>query len=234
MELAGLNKEDLRARVQSCHVALLLLPVVTWEDARCESLIREDLLREDLLREGFLRQDPLMPGCTFLVPKQVPFVCVCALLILHSKISLCFKSSGCQNQTNICPVEFRTAEHPPRDTGREFEREPSTLTLSESRAPKAPSTRRDTLLAVVFLFQTKFQMVGHKGPCLASALGFRWSAPPSKCNRAMLRCCCCLLLHAMTRAARASSHLVWDAQTSVWALASFQTCKPRCVNMLRI
>ena len=39
MELAGLNKEDLRARVQSCHVALLLLPVVTWEDARCESLI---------------------------------------------------------------------------------------------------------------------------------------------------------------------------------------------------
>ena len=100
MELAGLNKEDLRARVQSCHVALLLLPFVPWEDARCESLIREDLLREDLLREGFLRQDPLMPGCTFLVPKQVLFVCVCALLILHSKISLCFKSSGCQNQIN--------------------------------------------------------------------------------------------------------------------------------------
>ena len=93
----------------------------------------------------------------------------CALLILHSKIRLCFKSSGCQNQTHICPVEFRTAEHPPRDTGREFEREPSTLTLSESRAPKSPSTRRDTLLAVVFLFRTKFQMVGHESPCPLTA-----------------------------------------------------------------
>jgi hypothetical protein len=38
-----------------------------------------------------------------------------------------------------------------------------------------------------------------------------------------MRCCCCLLLHAMTRAARGSSHLVWDAQTSVWALATFRT-----------
>ena len=38
-----------------------------------------------------------------------------------------------------------------------------------------------------------------------------------------MRCCCCLLLHAMTRAARGSSHLVWDAQTSVWALAPFRT-----------
>jgi hypothetical protein len=37
------------------------------------------------------------------------------------------------------------------------------------------------------------------------------------------RCCCCLLFHAMTRAARGSSHLVWDAQTSVWALATFRT-----------
>ena len=35
-------------------------------------------------------------------------------------------------------------------------------------APKAPSTRRDTLLAVVFLFQIKFQMVGHEGPCPAA------------------------------------------------------------------
>ena len=46
---------------------------------------------------------------------------------------------------------------------------------------------------------------------------------PNEEHHAMLRCCCCLLLHANTRAARASSHLVWDAQTSVWALALFQT-----------
>ena len=114
----------------------------------------------------------------------------CALLILHSKTRLCFKSSGCQNQTNICPVEFRTAEHPPRDTGREFEREPSTLTLSESRAPKAPSTRRDTLLAVVSLFQTKFQMVGHDWcHSLVCALGFRLVCAPvqvQSCQVALL------------------------------------------------
>ena len=44
-----------------------------------------------------------------------------------------------------------------------------------------------------------------------------------ECNHVMLRCCCCLLFHGKTRAARASSHLVWYAQTSVWALAPFQT-----------
>jgi len=99
----------------------------------------------------------------------------CALLILHSKIRLCLKSSGCQNQTNICPLEFRTAEHPPRDTGREFERK--------------PSTRRDTLLAGVSLFQTKFQMVGHEGPCPVSALGFRLVCAPvqvQSCQVALL------------------------------------------------
>ena len=48
---------------------------------------------------------------------------------------------------------------PPRDTGRQ----------SKSRAPKAPSTRRDTLLAVVFLFRTKFEMVGDEGPCPLTA-----------------------------------------------------------------
>ena len=40
-------------------------------------------------------------------------------------------------------------------------------------------------------------------------------------HHAMLRCCCCLLLHAMTRAARAASPLMWEAQNSVWALVRF-------------
>ena len=75
---------------------------------------------------------------------------------------------------------------------------PSTLTWSESGAPKARSTRRDTLLAVVSLFQTKFQMVGHDWcHSLVCALGFRLVCALSKCNHARLRCCCCVLLHAM-------------------------------------
>ena len=55
--------------------------------------------------------------------------------------------------------------------------------------------------------------------------------PRDNDHHAMLRCCCCLLLHANTRAARASSHLVWDAQTCVWALAPFQTFSVAAIEL---
>ena len=62
-------------------------------------------------------------------------------------------------------------------------------------------------------------VVHRRAPGYAGAFG----AISLECNHVMLRCCCCLLLHAMTRAARGSSPLMWDARTSVCTLRPFQT-----------
>ena len=53
-----------------------------------------------------------------------------------------------------------------------------------------------------------------------------WTSRCASLSRSTARgctACCCLLLHAMTRPARASSPLMWDARTSVWALPPFHT-----------